>query len=63
VWKREQYQWWGIPEYWIIDRHRHKVTVLVLEDGVYQETVYTEDAAIQSFVFPALSVTPKDVFG
>ena len=59
VWKRQQYQEWGIPEYWIIDLHRSKVTVLVLIDGEYQETVYEGDLKIISAVYPALDVTAK----
>ncbi len=38
VWKRQQYEEWCIPEYWIVDRHRAKITVLVLVDGRYQES-------------------------
>ncbi len=41
IWKRQQYEEWRIPEYWIVDRHRAKITVLVLVDGRYQESVYT----------------------
>lgn len=61
VWKRDQYQWWEIPEYWIIDRHRDTVTVLYLENGIYTETVYTGDMPIKSCVFPTLIINPKEV--
>jgi Uma2 family endonuclease len=61
VWKREQYQAWGIPEYWIIDRHRSRVTVLVLEDGIYQETVYTGNTVIQSVSIPGLFIKPTEM--
>ncbi len=61
VWKRQQYQEWRIPEYWIIDRHRGTVTVLVLVDDLYKEAVYREDERIQSTVFPALEVTAAKV--
>jgi Uma2 family endonuclease len=61
VWKREQYQAWGILEYWVIDRHRRKVTVLVLEDGIYQETVYTSNTVIQSVSIPGLSIKPTEM--
>ncbi|MEL6489512.1 MAG: Uma2 family endonuclease, partial [Cyanobacteria bacterium J06621_3] len=37
VWKRSQYEWWQIPEYWIIDPHRGQVMVLALKSGTYQE--------------------------
>lgn len=57
VWKRQQYQEWGIPEYWIIDRHRGKVTVLTLVSDVYEELVYVGDKRIVSAVFPMLKVT------
>ncbi len=61
IWKREQYQWWGIPEYWIIDRHRSKITVLVLINNVYQEKVYVEDTVIKSTIFPTLLVSPNEL--
>lgn len=61
VWKREQYQWWGIPEYWIVDRHRTKVTVLTLEEGIYQETIYTGDTEVKSQMFPALVITLENI--
>lgn len=61
IWKRSQYAQIGIPEYWIVDRHRKKVTVLVLEDGAYREAVYEGDSAIASEVFPDLSLTAKQV--
>ncbi|MEL6489513.1 MAG: Uma2 family endonuclease [Cyanobacteria bacterium J06634_6] len=57
VWKRQQYEWWQIPEYWIIDPHREKVTVLMLVNGTYQETVFVGESVIQSAVFPALELT------
>jgi len=61
IWKRQQYEWWGVPEYWIVDRHRAQVTVLILVDGAYEETVYTGDMRIQSVSFPALVATPKEM--
>ena len=54
-WKRQQYEGWQIPEYWIIDRHRQKVTVLVLKSGQYTETIYRGNERICSEVFPALT--------
>ncbi len=59
VWKRQQYQAWQIPEYWIVDPHRQQVTVLVLVDAEYQETVYRDQSEIVSTVFPALPLTVK----
>ena len=61
VWKRSQYQQWRIPEYWIIDPHKQQVTVLVLEDNIYQETIYREEDLIVSRVFPDLLLTPNAV--
>lgn len=61
VWKREQYQWWKIPEYWIIDPHLEQVTALVLADGEYQESVYAGQAQLTSAVFPAMTVTAEDL--
>ncbi len=57
VWKRQQYQEWRIPEYWIVDRHRDKVSVLTLVNDAYKESVYVGDEQIVSAAFPMLKVT------
>lgn len=59
VWKREQYESWQIPEYWILDPHEEKVTVCVLSEGVYEDTVYQGDNQIVSAAFPDLVTTAK----
>lgn len=51
-WKRQQYESWQIPEYWIIDRHRQQVTVLTLAGEQYTERVYRGAQRIVSAVFP-----------
>lgn len=61
IWKRQQYEEMGIPEYWIIDPHLEKVSVLVLVEASYQETAYTEDDLIKSVIFPGLSVMLRDL--
>ena len=61
VWKRQQYQELGVLEYWIADPHRAKVTVLVLEDGEYQESVYKDDERIASVVYPAIAITADEL--
>ncbi|PZO14786.1 MAG: hypothetical protein DCF25_14550 [Leptolyngbya foveolarum] len=57
VWKREQYEAWQIPEYWILDPHQEKVTVYVLCEGIYKGAVYTGDRQIVSTIFPELVTT------
>lgn len=63
IWKRKQYQEWEIPEYWIIDRHRGKVTTLIRQAGIYHETIYSDNAVIQSDAIPALSINSKELLG
>lgn len=60
-WKRQQYQDLGIPEYWIIDRYRQQVTVLVLEADLYKEQTYREEQVICSKAFPTLNLTASKV--
>ena len=60
-WKRQQYQDLEIPEYWIIDRHRQQATVLILKDGVYQETLYRSSESIHSEAFPRLNLSAEQV--
>lgn len=57
VWKRQQYRSLGIDEYWIVDPHRAKVTVLILVDGEYQESVYVNDDKIICATYPTISLT------
>ena len=60
--KKELYAEHGIPEYWIVDGHDRKVTVLHLDEGFYEETIYADDKAIASKVFPELNVTATQIF-
>ena len=59
--KTIEYQNTGIPEYWIVDPIEQKITVLVLKDGSYVKTVFTEDMAIASLTFPQLKLTTTQV--
>ena len=61
LWKRQQYQDWNIPEYWIVDPHRAQVTVLVLVNGSYQEKVYSGSKLIRSVEFPELDITVEEL--
>ncbi len=62
VWKRQQYQDWQIPEYWIIDPHRQQVTVLTLVDEVYKEAVYSGESKIVCTAFPDLILSADQFF-
>ncbi len=60
--KRAEYNAIEIPEYWIIDFSDRKMTVLLLEDGLYEEIVYRGDELIKSLLFPELKLTPAQIF-
>ncbi|MEL6553455.1 MAG: Uma2 family endonuclease, partial [Cyanobacteria bacterium J06621_11] len=55
-WKRQQYEDWQIPEYWIIDPHREQVSVLTFVDGAYQKAVFTGESQIISATFPTIEI-------
>ncbi|MGF1522042.1 MAG: Uma2 family endonuclease [Leptolyngbyaceae cyanobacterium] len=59
--KRNQYEWRGIPEYWIIDPILAQVTVLSLTKAGYEEAVFTGDAVVQSPTFPVFAVSAAEV--
>ncbi|MBW4510282.1 MAG: Uma2 family endonuclease [Scytonematopsis contorta HA4267-MV1] len=60
--KRSEYAALEIPEYWIVDPIESKVAVLLLEDGLYEETEFTGDKQIVSQTFPELSLTVEQIF-
>ena len=60
--KRSEYAARGIAEYWVVDPEEEKLTVLLLQDGLYAENVYRLDKAIASALFPQLELTVKKIF-
>lgn len=59
--KRSEYAALEIPEYWIIDPIEAKVTVLLLEEGLYEESVFTDKQRIASPTFPELTLSVQQV--
>jgi len=59
--KRSEYAARGIAEYWIVDPQRNIITVLILVDGLYEETRFAENTAIVSTIFPELQLTAEQV--
>jgi Uma2 family endonuclease len=59
--KRAEYASFGIPEYWIIDPAAQKVTLLVLVEGLYEETVYQGSDFIKSQIFLELTLTVNQI--
>ncbi|MBD2679313.1 MULTISPECIES: Uma2 family endonuclease [Nostoc] len=59
--KRSEYAARGIPEYWIVDAQKAKITLLTLVDGLYEETVFQGTEIIQSATFPLLNLTADQI--
>jgi len=59
--KRSEYAALEIPEYWIVDPLKNQICVLLLEEGLYEETVFTGSQPIASRTFPELSITVEQV--
>ena len=55
--KRNQYEWRGIPEYWILDPIKQQVSVLALTDSGYEESVFVGDGVVQSPTFSTWTLT------
>ena len=59
--KRSEYAALEVPEYWIVDPQEDKVTVLALNEGLYEETVFAEFEKIISSTFTNLELTVAEV--
>lgn len=60
--KRSEYAALEVPEYWIVDPLEAKISVLFLEEGLYEETVFTDSQEIRSRTFPELAIITEQVF-
>ena len=60
--KRSEYAALGIEEYWIVDPLEQQVTVLVLDEGLYEETIFTAEQELVSSTFSEIKLTPKQIF-
>ena len=60
--KRSEYAALGINEYWIIDPIEQQVTVLSLDEGLYKETIFTNEQELVSLTFTKLKLTPQQIF-
>lgn len=59
--KRSEYAALEVPEYWIVDPKEDRITVLVWNEGLYEETVFDQEAKIVSPTFPELELTVDEV--
>lgn len=59
--KRSEYAALEVPEYWIVDPQENKITILILNEGLYEETVFTGEEKIISFTFSELELKVKEI--
>jgi Uma2 family endonuclease len=59
--KRSEYAAVEVPEYWIVDPLEEKISVLLLEEGLYEETVYTGNQKIISRTFGEMAIAVTQV--
>ncbi|MEA5596180.1 Uma2 family endonuclease [Rivularia sp. UHCC 0363] len=59
--KRSEYAALEIPEYWIVDPIESKITILLWEEGLYEDTEFTGYQKIISRIFPQLNLTVEQV--
>jgi Uma2 family endonuclease len=61
LYKRSEYAARGIPEYWIVDPIKERVTILILADRLYEEVVFQSSDRLISDTFPELALTAAQV--
>ncbi|MEH2440401.1 Uma2 family endonuclease [Nostoc sp.] len=60
--KTSEYAAMGVVEYWIVDPLENKITVCLLNQSSYKQTMFIEDQRIVSQTFSELNLTPQQVF-
>ena len=60
--KRSEYAASGVGEYWIVDPLENKVTILILDEGLYEEQIYADNQAIVSPSFSRIELTAEKIF-
>ena len=60
--KRSEYAALGISEYWIVDPNMQQVTILILDEGLYEETIFTADRQLVSPTLTEITLTPQQIF-
>ncbi|MBD2346355.1 Uma2 family endonuclease [Anabaena subtropica] len=59
--KRSEYAAVEVLEYWIVDPLEKKISVLLLEEGFYEETVFTGDQKVVSRTFGEITISVEQV--
>ncbi|MBW4643532.1 MAG: Uma2 family endonuclease [Goleter apudmare HA4340-LM2] len=59
--QRSEYAALEVPEYWIVDPLTNKISVLLLEEGLYEEVFFTDSQQIISRTFPEIIITVDQV--
>lgn len=59
--KRSEYAAVEVPEYWIVDPLEQKISVLLLEEGLYEEAVFTGDQKIVLRTFGEIAIAVAQV--
>jgi Uma2 family endonuclease len=60
--KREEYLEFGVQEYWIFDRKREQLLVLIRNNGRWEEQIVPASGEYQTSLFPDLNFNCKPVF-
>ncbi|BAB76759.1 Uma2 family endonuclease [Anabaena sp. FACHB-709] len=58
---RSEYAAAEVLEYWIVDPLEKKISVLLLEEGLYEETVFTANEKIVSRTFEEIEISVEQV--
>ena len=60
--KYRLYERAGVPEYWLVDPERERLTIFALQDGAYAATAAADAAHVPSVVLPGLVVDVSALF-
>jgi Uma2 family endonuclease len=60
--KREEYLAYGLREYWVVDPHLRRITVLIRDGDAWDERAFVDGQVAEGLVLPGFAVPVSEIW-